>query len=80
MVIAGCSTINKGILSHMAGMLEMVHGLSFKNKKGAAFGSYGWSGESVKMISDSLEKAGIELVADGLKTLWKPDETRNNFV
>jgi len=74
MVVAGCSTINKGILSHMAGMLEMIHGLAFKNKKGAAFGSYGWSGESVKMISDSLEKAGIEVVAEGLKTLWKPDD------
>ncbi|WP_031480567.1 anaerobic nitric oxide reductase flavorubredoxin [Maridesulfovibrio frigidus] len=73
MVVAGCSTINKGILFHMAGMLEMIHGLSFKNKKGAAFGSYGWSGESVKMVSDSLEKSGLEMVGDGLKVLWKPD-------
>ena len=74
MVVAGCSTINKGILSNMAGMLEMIHGLSFKKKIGAAFGSYGWSGESIKVISDSLAKAGIELVDDSLKTLWKPDE------
>lgn len=74
MVVAGCSTINKGILSHMAGMLEMIHGLAFKKKKGAAFGSYGWSGESVKMVSDSLEKAGLELAGDGLKVQWKPDD------
>ncbi len=75
MVVAGCSTINKGLLSHMAGMLEMIVGLAFKGKKGAAFGSYGWSGESVKIISESLKKAGVEMVGDGLKMLWKPDAT-----
>lgn len=75
MVVAGCSTINKGILSHMAGMLEMIHGLAFKNKKGAAFGSYGWSGESVKIVSDSLDKAGLELAGEGLRVQWKPNDT-----
>lgn len=74
MVVAGCSTINRGILSHMAGILEMIQGLGFKQKLGAAFGSYGWSGEGVGIISEHLEQSGFEMVGDGLKVSWKPDE------
>ncbi len=73
-LLAGSPTINKGILHSMAGILEMIEGLSFKNKKAAAFGSYGWSGESVKIISQRLKEAGFEVVDDGLKVSWNPDE------
>lgn len=74
MVVMGSSTINRGILSALAGILEMVKGLGFKDKKAAVFGSYGWSGESTKVISEALSAAGFEVVNDGLKLLWKPDE------
>jgi flavorubredoxin len=73
MVIMGSSTINRGILSALAAILEITKGLGFKGKKAAAFGSYGWSGESVQIISESLSAAGFEIVNDGLKLLWKPD-------
>ena len=73
MIIAGSSTINKGILHGMSGILEMIHGLAFKNKLGAAFGSYGWSGEGVQIISRWLEKSGFAMEGDGLKLTWKPD-------
>ena len=33
----------------------MLQGLGFKNKKAAAFGSYGWSGESVKILEEKLK-------------------------
>lgn len=72
-VVMGSSTINKGILSGLALLLEMVRGLEFQGKKGAAFGSYGWSGESVKIISELLQKSGFELINDGIKELWNPD-------
>jgi flavorubredoxin len=74
MVLAGSSTINKSILSGMAGLLDIVKGLSFKNKKGAAFGSYGWSGESVAVLNEELKKAGLDVVDEGIKVLWNPDE------
>ncbi len=45
-ILVGSPTINKGILVSVAGMLEEIKGLKFKNKKAAAFGCYGWSGES----------------------------------
>ncbi|WPC42857.1 anaerobic nitric oxide reductase flavorubredoxin [Clostridium sp. JS66] len=74
MVLVGSSTINNGILSSTAAILEMIKGLDFKGKKGAAFGSYGWSGESVKIISEELNEAGFEIVSEGIKELWNPDE------
>ncbi|AKA72059.1 anaerobic nitric oxide reductase flavorubredoxin [Clostridium scatologenes] len=74
MVLVGSSTINNGILSSTAAILEMIKGLNFKGKKGAAFGSYGWSGESVKIISEQLNEAGFEIVNGGIKELWNPDE------
>ncbi len=72
-ILLGSPTINKGILVSVAGLLEEIKGLRFKNKKAAAFGAYGWSGESVKLISEKLTSAGFEIVDDGLKVLWNPD-------
>ncbi len=73
-ILVGSPTINKGILTSIAAILEEIRGLEFKNKKAAAFGCYGWSGESPKMITKLLEECGMELVNDGLKALWNPDE------
>jgi len=73
-VIVGSPTINKGILFSVAGILEMMKGMGFKNKKAAAFGAYGWSGESVKLITEELSKAGFEIVDDGIRELWNPNE------
>ena len=72
-ILAGSPTVNKGILTSLAAMLEEVRGLAFKNKKAACFGSYGWSGESVKVLNELVKTAGFELVNDGLKVLWNPD-------
>ena len=72
-VLVGSPTINNGISFAVAGLLEMAAGLKFKKKKGAAFGSYGWSGGSVKQISAKLQEAGFELVNDGISKLWVPD-------
>jgi anaerobic nitric oxide reductase flavorubredoxin len=73
-VVLGSPTINRGLLTSIAGLLEEIRGMKFRRKKGAAFGCYGWSGESVKMISEGLRSAGFEVVDDGLRALWNPDE------
>jgi len=73
-VLVGSSTINKGILSSTAAILEMIKGLELKGKSAAAFGSYGWSGECLKLINEELTKSKITLVDDGIKILWNPCE------
>ena len=73
-VLFGSPTVNKGILAPLSGMLHEVKGLSFKSKKAAVFGTYGWSGESVDVLTKMVEDAGFEIVQPGLKKIWSPDE------
>ena len=73
-VLVGSPTINYGLSYAIDGLLGMMKGLKFRKKKAAAFGSYGWSGEGVKLISAALQGAGFELVDEGIRALWVPDE------
>lgn len=73
-ILVGSPTVNNGVLFAVSGILEEMKGLKFKNKKGAAFGSYGWSGEAVKLISGRLADAGFAVVDEGLRLSWAPDE------
>jgi anaerobic nitric oxide reductase flavorubredoxin len=72
-IMVGSPTINKGILYSIAGMLEMIKGLAFKGKLGAAFGCYGWSGESGGIISEILTEAGFKVISEPLRATWNPD-------
>lgn len=74
MILVGSPTVNNGYLHSIAGILEMIKGMKLKNKKAVAFGSYGWSGEAVGQITESLKKAGFEIINDGIKQMWTPDE------
>ena len=73
-ILVGSPTVNKGILTTIASLFEFVKSLEFKNKQAAAFGSFGWSGESVKLINAKLTDSGFALVNEGLRVSWKPDE------
>ena len=70
----GSSTVNKGIMHATGGLLEMIKGIGFKNKTVAAFGSYGWSGEHLAVLEESLRKTKLDLIEPGIKVLWNPDE------
>jgi flavorubredoxin len=49
--------------------------VQFKDKIGAAFGSYGWSGEAPELILEILEsRFGMKIVSPGLALLYTPDE------
>lgn len=71
-ILVGSSTMNNVMMPKIAGMLEEITGLRFKNKKAAAFGSYGWNGGAVDRIHARLTDAGFE-TALSLKTKWRPD-------
>ena len=58
----------------MGGMLEMIKGLRFMGKQGAAFGSCGWSGGAVKQLTASLKECGFDVVNDGFERKWAPDD------
>lgn len=72
-VLLGSPTVNRGILTALAGLLEEVKGLKMQGKKAAAFGCYGWSGESVQRLNQGLREAGFEVVDEGFRAMWNPD-------
>ena len=74
MILVGSPTVNNGYLHSIAGILEMIKGMKLKNKKAAAFGSYGWSGEAVKQITEYLKTCGFEVVNEGYRCMWTPDK------
>jgi flavorubredoxin len=71
-VLIGSCTVNNTVLRPTAGLLEVIKSLRFRGKLGAGFGSYGWSGESPKVISDSLEKAGLKVPLEPIKVKYRP--------
>ena len=73
-VIVGSPTLNNTIYPTVADFLTYMKGLRPVNKIGAAFGSYGWSGEAVKVIGGALEEMGMELIDQGLKVQYVPDK------
>jgi flavodoxin I len=55
-------------------MKKFMDGLhSMHGKKGVAFGSYGWSGESAAQVDAYLKEIGVETVAEPLKVKWVPN-------
>ncbi|MGI6077375.1 MAG: MBL fold metallo-hydrolase [Fastidiosipilaceae bacterium] len=73
-IAVGSPTVGNDILSSVAGWMAFLKSLKFKNKKGAAFGCYGWSGESVKVIKEKLADAGFAVVEPEVKSQWNPSE------
>ena len=73
-IVVGSPTVSNSILSSMAGWLEFLKQLKFRNKKAAAFGCYGWSGESVKILQERLRDAGFAVIDEQVRSLWNPEE------
>ena len=71
-VVVGSPTINNQMFPTVADVLTYIKGLKFKNLIGAAFGSYGWSGESVKLVESQLAEMKVEVVADSISTMYVP--------
>lgn len=72
-VLVGSPTHNNGILPQVADMLTYMKGLRPQGKIGAAFGSFGWSGECVKILAEWLKGMGMELVEPQVKVKHVPD-------
>ena len=73
-VAVGSPTIGNDILHSVAAFTHYTKSMKFKNKKAAAFGCYGWSGESVKVLNKHMQDAGFEIIGEGYRNQWNPDE------
>jgi flavorubredoxin len=58
----------------MADLLHYMRGLRPANKIGAAFGSYGWSGEAVKLINTIMEEMKFRVLDPGIRVQYVPTQ------
>lgn len=70
-VLVGSATHNNGVLPLVSAMLTYMKGLRPQNKVAAAFGSYGWSGESLKLVTEQLTAMHFDVI-EGVRAKNKP--------
>ncbi len=72
-LLIGGPTYHKGLIKTLEPVLFQLEKLALKGKKGAAFASFGWSGESLAIIEDTMKNLyEMEIVADGVKVKQTP--------
>ena len=71
-ILVGSPTVNNGISHAMAGIMEGLKHLKLTGKQGAAFGSYGWSGEGPGILQARLEEAGVAIAGGPFKQVHLP--------
>jgi len=73
-ILIGSPTVHNGVLYTIAGLMEFVNGMKFKNKKAASFGTYGWRDVASKSIQTQLKEAGFEIIMEPISANWRPDD------
>ena len=73
-IVVGAPTLNNGLFPTVSDFLTYMKGLKPLNKVAAAFGSYGWSGEAVKLINSEFEQMKFDIIDPGVRTNYVPDE------
>jgi flavorubredoxin len=70
----GSPTINGDAVKPIWDLLSSLAVVNLKGKVGAAFGSYGWSGEAVRMIEDRMRGLKMQIPVKGLRVKLIPTE------
>jgi flavorubredoxin len=70
--VFGSSTHDGEMLPVIAGFLHFLKGSKAKGRKSFAFGSYGWSGEAVKDIEDTI--SNVTSFEPSLRVVYSPTQ------
>ncbi len=71
-LLVGSPTINQNTLLPVYRMFAVINPIRDRGKKAAAFGSYGWSGEAVKLIENQLKALKLNVVMEGISNKFSP--------
>jgi flavorubredoxin len=74
----GSPTLNNGLYPSVGEFLTYIKGLKPRNKAACAFGSYGWGGQAVGIITEELKALGLTVPHDGFKVKYIPDPDELN--
>lgn len=70
----GSPTINQDAVKPSWDLLSLVNPIINRGKAAMAFGSFGWSGEGVKMLTSRLKDLKLKVVEPGLSFCFVPSE------
>ena len=73
-IVFGSPTINGDAVKPVWDMLSSLAVIDTRNKFGAAFGSFGWSGEAVRMIEDRMRGLKMHIPVPGIRIKLIPNE------
>jgi flavorubredoxin len=73
-IVVGSPTLNNGLFPTVSDFLTYLKGLRPQAKVAAAFGSFGWSGEAVKLINQELEEMKFTVIDPGVRVNYIPDD------
>lgn len=73
-IIIGSPTINQNIVQQIYNIFAVLNPLRDRGKLAAAFGSYGWSGEGVKIIESNLANLKMKVFDKNLMIKFQPHE------
>ncbi|WP_243473967.1 flavodoxin domain-containing protein [Schnuerera ultunensis] len=73
-IIIGSPTINQNTLRPIYDLFAVINPIRNRGKLAGAFGSYGWSGEAVKIIQENLKNLKLKVYDDGLRCCFIPFE------
>ncbi|MGZ5076877.1 MAG: FprA family A-type flavoprotein [Methylobacter sp.] len=77
-ILFGTPTINGDAVKPVWDLLSSLAVINLKSKLGGAFGSYGWTGEGVKMVEDRLRGLKLRVPIPGLRIKLIPTEEEIN--
>jgi flavorubredoxin len=72
-ILLGGSTYNYKLIKSMDPFLKKLESLDLKGKIGVAFGSYGWSGESIPTLISKMKSFGMKVIEPGTIAIQVPD-------
>ena len=73
-VLLGSSTYNGGLFPPMTKLLAKIENSKMKNRYYGAFGSYSWSGESVKLLKEAGERGKMDFVEPVVQVMFAPND------
>jgi flavorubredoxin len=76
-ILIGSPTINQNTLLPVYRMFAVINPMRDKGKKAAAFGSFGWSGEAVKLIETQLRSLKLNVVMEGISSKFSPNDEKH---
>lgn len=71
-LLVGCPTLNQNILLPVYKLFSAVSPIRDRGKLAGAFGSYGWSGEGVKLIEENLKNLKLSIPVPGVAAKFNP--------